>query len=87
MTERIRKESAIQTLTAIVDACEGHVPLNCCGIKRAYSDEEQVLWLEMEDGTQQKNPQEVDTRLLEEAIFQWRDRNSQLFQHILGAMM
>lgn len=74
-------------LTALVDACEGEVALNCCGILRAYSDEAMNLWLHLEDGRTRVSPEEVEARALEEAIYQWRGRNALLFQRILGAMM
>lgn len=87
MNERVRREQAVQMLTALVDASEGHLLLGCCGIVRAYSDDAMNLWLELEDGRSQVAPEQVAVQALEEAIYQWRGSNAQLFQRILGAMM
>ncbi len=79
-------EITLNMLTALTDACEGHLVLNRCGIESATSDEELNITLRMQDG-RTLSPEEVDARALADAIQHWREEHPGFFQRIIGSMM
>ncbi len=79
-------EITLNMLTALTDACEGHLVLNHAGIESATSDEELNITVKMQDG-RILQPHEVDTKALSDAIQHWREEHPGFFQRILGAMM
>lgn len=79
-------EITLNMLTALTDACEGHLVLNYAGIESATSDDNLHITVRMQDG-RTLQPYEVDVRALSEAIQHWREEHPGFFQRILGAMM
>lgn len=86
MNEQFRREQAIQTLSAIVTAMEGEMPMGYHGFIKAYSIDGYDIMLLLDDGNE-ISPEQADLQALEAAIYQWRDEHMQFFQKILGAMM
>lgn len=75
-----------QTLIAMAEACEGTLELHHSGIAFVRTNDELELSVELEDGCI-LSPNQVDPKVLEDAIFDWRQRHPALFQRMLGAMM
>ena len=86
MNEQFRREQAIQTLSAIVTAMEGEMPMGYHGFIKAYSHDGYDVMLLLDDGNE-ISPDQADLQALESAIYQWRDEHMQFFQNILSAMM
>lgn len=79
-------EITLNMLTALTDACEGHLVLNHSGIESATSDEELNITVRMQDG-RILEPQRVDAKALANAIQHWREEHPGFFQRIIGSMM
>ncbi len=79
-------EITLNMLTALTDACEGHLALNYAGIESATSDNELNITVKMQDG-RILQPEQVDAKALADAIQHWREDHPGFFQRILGAMM
>lgn len=79
-------EITLNMLTALTDACEGHLVLNFSGIESATSDEELNITVKMQDG-RILEPQHVDAKALSDAIQHWRELHPGFFQRIIGSMM
>ncbi len=79
-------EITLNMLTALTDACEGHLVLNHSGIESATSDEELNITVRMQDG-RILEPQHVDAKALANAIQHWREEHPGFFQRIIGSMM
>lgn len=79
-------EITLNMLTALTDACEGHLILNHSGIESATSDDELNITLKMTDG-RVLTPQQVDDKALTDAIQHWREQHPGFFQRIIGSMM
>lgn len=79
-------EITLNMLTALTDACEGHLILNHSGIESATSDDELNITIKMVDG-RVLEPNRVDAKALSDAIQHWRELHPGFFQRIIGAMM
>ncbi|MCQ2195964.1 MAG: hypothetical protein MJZ60_00395 [Bacteroidaceae bacterium] len=79
-------ETTLTTLIALAEANEGCMPLNINGIKAVRTDDELNVYLDMEDGRTLR-PGEIDQRIVDDAIIQWRQEHAAYFQRIIGAMM
>ena len=79
-------ETTLMTLTALAEAYEGCMPLGINGIKQIRTDDELEVYLDMEDGSTLR-PHEIDQRIVDDAIIQWRQDHAAFFQRIIGAMM
>lgn len=79
-------EITLNMLTALTDACEGHLVLNHAGIESATSDEGLDITVKMQDG-RILQPRQVDAKVLADAIQHWREEHPGFFQRIIGAMM
>lgn len=79
-------ETTLDTLIALAEAYEGCMPLGISGIKNVRTDDNLNVTLEMEDG-RTLNPHEVEQRLVDDAIIQWKQDHAAYFQRIIGAMM
>lgn len=79
-------ETTLDTLIALAEAYEGCMPLGINGIKNVRTDDNLNVTLEMEDG-RTLNPREVEQRLVDDAIIQWKQDHAAYFQRIIGAMM
>lgn len=86
MNEQFRREQAIQTLSAIVTAMEGEMPMGYHGFIKAYSNDGYDMMILLDNGNE-ISAEQADLQALEAAIYQWRDEHMQFFQKILGAMM
>ena len=86
MNEQFRREQAIQTLSAIVTAMEGEMPMGYHGFIKAYSNDGYDMMILLDDGNE-ISAEQADLQALEAAIYRWRDEHMQFFQKILGAMM
>lgn len=79
-------ETTLNTLIALAEAYEGCMPLGINGIKQVRTNDDLEVFLDMEDG-RTLAPHELDQRLLDDAIIQWRETHAAYFQRIIGAMM
>lgn len=79
-------EITLNMLTALIDACEGHLVLNYSGIESATSDDDLNITIKMQDG-RTLEPQHVDDKVLNDAIQHWREEHPGFFQRIIGSMM
>ncbi len=79
-------ETTLDTLIALAEAYEGCMPLGINGIKNVRTDEALEVYLDMEDGRTLR-PNEIDQRIVDDAIIQWRQDHGAFFQRIIGAMM
>lgn len=79
-------EITLNMLTALTDACEGHLVLNHAGIESATSDEDLNITVKMQDGRILPTDQ-VDSRALADAIQHWREQHPGFFQRVIGSMM
>lgn len=79
-------ETTLDMLTALVYAYEGCVELNLNGIHKAWVDDNDEIFIEMQDGRVLRSD-EADQSTVDEAIIQWRQAHPAFFQRILGAMM
>ncbi|MBO5872365.1 MAG: hypothetical protein IIW93_04195 [Bacteroidaceae bacterium] len=79
-------EITMNILTALTDACEGHLVLNHAGIESATSDENLNITVKMQDG-RILDPNQVNVRDLNDAIQHWKEEHPGFFQRIIGAMM
>lgn len=79
-------EITLNMLTALTDASEGHLILNCYGIESATSDDNLNITVRMQDG-RILQPSQVDAKTLSDAIQHWREEHPGFFQRILGSMM
>lgn len=79
-------EITLNTLIALAEAYEGCMPMGINGIKNVRTDDELEVYIDMEDGRTLR-PNEIDDRLINDAIIQWRQDHAAFFQRIIGAMM
>lgn len=79
-------EITLNMLTALTDACEGHLVLDHAGIGSATSDEDLNITVRMQDG-RVLPPADVDVKALADAIQHWREEHPGFFQRIIGSMM
>ncbi len=79
-------EITLNMLTALTDACEGHLVLNHAGIESSTSDEKLNITIKMQDG-RVLTPEQVDVKALNDAVQHWKEEHPGFFQRILGAMM
>lgn len=79
-------EITLNMLTALTDACEGHLVLNHAGIEGATSDENLNITVKMQDG-RILSTEQVDGKALADAIQHWREEHPGFFQRIIGSMM
>ena len=79
-------EITLNMLTALTDACEGHLVLNYAGIESSTSDENLNITIKMQDG-RILQPEQVDIKALNDAVQHWKEEHPGFFQRILGAMM
>jgi hypothetical protein len=79
-------EITLNMLTALTDACEGHLVLNYAGIESSTSDENLNITVKMQDG-RVLTPERVDVTALNDAVQHWKEAHPGFFQRILGAMM
>ncbi|MDE5561724.1 MAG: hypothetical protein K2J00_08025 [Bacteroidaceae bacterium] len=79
-------ENTLNMLTALTDACEGHLVLNHAGIESAVSDENLDITIRMQDG-RTLLPEEISPAAINDAIQHWREEHPGFFQRIIGAMM
>ena len=79
-------ETTLTTLIALAEAYEGCMPLGINGIKQIRTDEELEVFLDMEDGSTLR-PDNIDQRIVDDAIIQWRQTHAAFFQRVIGAMM
>ena len=79
-------EITLNMLTALTDACEGHLVLNYAGIESSTSDENLNITIKMQDG-RILLPEQVDVKALNDAVQHWKEEHLGFFQRILGAMM
>ena len=79
-------ETTLTTLIALAEAYEGCMPLGINGIRQVRTNDELEVFLDMEDG-RTLTPDEIDQRVVDDAIIQWRQNHAAYFQRIIGAMM
>lgn len=79
-------ETTLTTLIALAEAYEGCMPLGINGIRQVRTNDELEVFLDMEDG-RTLTPDEIDQRVVDDAIIQWRQDHAAYFQRIIGAMM
>lgn len=79
-------ETTLTTLVALAEAYEGCMPLGINGIKQVRTNDELEVFLDMEDG-RTLTPDEINQRVVDDAIIQWRQDHAAYFQRIIGAMM
>lgn len=79
-------ETTLTTLIALAEAYEGCMPLGINGIRQVRTNDELEVFLDMEDG-RTLTPDEIDQRVVDDAIIQWRQEHAAYFQRIIGAMM
>lgn len=79
-------EITLNMLTALTDACEGHLVLNHAGIESSTSDDQLNITVKMQDG-RILTPEQVDAKALADAVQHWREEHPGFFQRILGSMM
>ncbi len=79
-------ETTIDTLIALAEAHEGCMPLGINGIRNVRTDDNLNLTLEMEDG-RMLSPRDMEQRVIDDAIIQWKQDHAAYFQRIIGAMM
>lgn len=79
-------EITLNTLIALAEAYEGCMPMGINGIKNVRTDDELEVYIDMEDDRTLR-PNEIDERLINDAIIQWRQDHAAFFQRIIGAMM
>ncbi len=79
-------ETTLNTLIALAEAYEGCIPLGINGIKQVRTNDELEVFIDMEDG-RTLTPNQVEQRLVDDAIIQWRQEHAAYFQRIIGAMM
>ena len=79
-------ETTLTTLIALAEAYEGCMPLGINGIKQVRTNDELEVFLDMEDG-RTLTPDEINQRVVDDAIIQWRQDHAAYFQRIIGAMM
>lgn len=80
------EETTLNTLIALAEAYEGCMPLGINGIKQVRTDDELEVYLDMEDG-RTLSPDQIEQRIVDDAIIQWRQDHAAYFQRIIGAMM
>lgn len=79
-------ETTLNIITALTDACEGHLVLNYAGIESTTSDENLEITIRMQDG-RVLLPEQADAKAIAEAIQHWREEHPGFFQRIIGSMM
>lgn len=79
-------EATLDMLTALTTACEGSIIFDRNGIHRTFIDDDMNLFVELQDGRTVR-PEEVETKLLDDAVITFRQEHPGFFQRILGAMM
>ena len=79
-------ETTLTTLIALAEAYEGCMPLGINGIRQVRTNDELEVFLDMEDG-RTLTPDEINQRVVDDAIIQWRQDHAAYFQRIIGAMM
>ena len=79
-------EITMNILTALTDACEGHLVLNHAGIESATSDENLNITVKMQDG-RVLDPNQVNVKDLKYAIQHLKEEHPGFIHTILGAMM
>lgn len=79
-------ETTLNTLIALAEAYEGCLPLGINGIKQVRTDDELEVYIDMEDG-RTLSPDQIDQRIVDDAVIQWRQDHAAYFQRIIGAMM
>lgn len=79
-------EIMLNTLIALAEAHEGRVEINHSGIRAFTTDDDLNVTVHLEDG-RQLPPEQVDAKMIDDAIYHWRGEHQSFFQQILGAMM